>query len=227
MKPKRHNRRTFIKESLVTGVVVAAGLRAVSFVNLARAADTYTARIAIAKGVDRADNAFRALQMFKKEIATAIGNKRVVIKVNFVAYTQAWANTRVEHTEGVLEFLKSIGKRDVAIAESSAGNNTMAGFDACGYWNLAKKYSAKLMDLNQEGSSNADVWLYGDIANTAKKTIRISKMYLNPNNFFISATPIKTHNTVVATLSAKNIAMSAPVIDIGQGWSQPGSRGDK
>jgi Domain of unknown function (DUF362) len=52
-------------------------------------------------------------------------------------------------------------------------------------------------------------------------------MYLSPNNFIISCTPIKTHNTAVVTLSLKNIAMSAPVVDIGSAWSQTGVRADK
>jgi uncharacterized protein (DUF362 family) len=224
MNSTRTTRRKFLGKSLVTGVGVATGLRAVSFVNIARAADPYPARVAITKGVDRADNAFRALQMFKKQIAAAIGSKRVVIKVNFVSYPNSnnWAHTRVEHVDGILEFLKSIGKRDVVIAESAAGANTMAGFDACGYWGLAKKYPVKLMDLNQEGFTHGDIYMYGTGSDQTRR-IRMCKMYLNPNNFLISATPIKTHNTVLVTLSAKNIGMSVPFIDIGYNWGQGGA----
>jgi uncharacterized protein (DUF362 family) len=62
---------------------------------------------------------------------------------------------------------------------------------------------------------------------TPPKTIRISRLYLNPNNFIISCAPMKTHNTAVVTLSLKNVAMSAPVIDVGTAWSQTGVRADK
>jgi uncharacterized protein (DUF362 family) len=226
MKTKLNNRRAFIKESLVTGVGLAAGWEAASLGGIARAEEAYTARVAISKGADRADNAFRALQMFKKEIAAAIGSKRVVIKPNFVVTNNQWAYTRVQHVEGILEFLKSIGKRDVVIAESSAGNHTMDAYDVCGYLGLTNKYPVKLTDLNQEGTANADIWMYGAISNPTQRTIRISKLYLNPNNFIISATPIKTHNTVLVTLATKNIAMSAPVIDPGFG-TQPGARREK
>ncbi len=228
MNPKRNTRRTFLKETVTTGVGLVAGWRAAKWGGTALA-DTggTTATVAITKGPDRADNAFRALQMFKKEIAGAIGTKRVVIKPNFVWYGTPLSCTRVEFTEGVLEFLKSIGKRDVVIAESSAQGNTMAGFDAMGYWNLTKKYPVKLMDLNQEGFASARIWQSGDASNATQRTIRVSKLYLNPNNFIISAAPMKTHNTAVVTLSTKNIAMSAPVIDIGNSWSQSGNRGDK
>ena len=162
-----------------------------------------------------------------KQIAAAIGTKRVVIKPNFVWYPPGLCCTHVAFTEGVLEFLKSIGKRDVVIAESSATGSTMAGFDYNGYWDLTKRYPAKLMDLNQEGFANARIWQSGDINNTAQNTIRVSKLYLNPNNFIISAAPMKTHNTAVVTLAMKNIAMSAPVIDVGNAWNQRGNRADK
>ena len=62
---------------------------------------------------------------------------------------------------------------------------------------------------------------------TPAKSIRISRMYLNPNNFIISCAPMKTHNTAVVTLSLKNVAMSAPVVDVGTAWHQTGVRGDK
>ena len=227
--PQCMNRRTFIKDSVATGVGLVAGLRAATLGGMARAdydPTSIAATVGITKGPDRADNAFRSLQLFKKEIAAAIGNKRVVIKVNFVA-NQTWAYTRMQHTEGILEFLRSIGKRDVVIAESSATGNTMDCFDYCGYWPLSKKYPVKFMDLNQEGFSYGDIWLYGSAADSRQRRIRICRTYLNPNNFVISATPLKTHNTVLVTLSAKNIGMSAPFIDIGFNWGQSGAVREK
>jgi uncharacterized protein (DUF362 family) len=228
MNSTRTTRREFLGKSIATGVGIAAGWRAASFGGIAYAdSGNYTATVAITKGPDRSDNAFRALQMFKKQIAAAIGNKRVIIKPNFVWFPPALCCTNVAFVEGILEFLKSIGKRDVAVAESSATGGTMAGFDYNGYWSLTNKYPVKLMDLNQEGFGKAQIWQYGNMANTAQATIRISRMYLNPNNFIISAAPMKTHNTVLVTLATKNIAMSAPVIDVGNAWNQAGNRGDK
>lgn len=220
------NRRIFLKKTLRTGVGFVAGWHIASLPQIAQAGD-FTARVALTKGNDRADNVFRALQMFKKEIAAAIGSKRVVIKPNFVYYSTLLSCTHVA-CEGVLEFLKSIGIRDVVMAESSATGSTMAGYDLNSYWSLASRYPVKLMDLNQEGFVNARIWSTGSLTETAPpRTIRISKLYLNPNNFIISCAPIKTHNTAVATLSLKNVAMSAPIIDAGAAWSQTGARRDK
>jgi uncharacterized protein (DUF362 family) len=214
---------------MVTGVGLVAGWQAATFGGAARAdydPNTVTATVGITKGPDRADNAFRSLQLFKKQIAAGIGNKRVIIKVNLVA-DQACAYTRVQHVEGILEFLKSIGKRDVVIAESSATGNTMNSFDYAGYWPIARKYPVKITDLNQEGFSYADIYLYGSAADTRQRRIRICKTYLNPDNYIISATPIKTHNTVLVTLSAKNIGMSVPYIDIGFNYGQSGAIREK
>jgi uncharacterized protein (DUF362 family) len=227
MNPARTTRRNFLEKSLVTGAGIVAGLRAATFGGVARGA-SYSARVAITKGDDRADNAFRALQLFKKEIAAAIGSKRVVVKPNFVYYSTLLSCTHAAFAEGVLEFLKSIGKRDVIMAESSATGSTMAGYDLNSYWDLTRKFPVKLMDLNQEGFANAQIWSTGNLSETTPpRTIRISKLYLNPNNFIISCAPMKTHNTAVVTLSLKNVAMSAPVIDVGAAWSQTGVRRDK
>jgi uncharacterized protein (DUF362 family) len=227
MRSSPTTRRVFLKKSIAGGLGLAAGWRAATLGGTAFADDDVsTATVAITRGPDRADNAFRAMQLFKKQIAAAIGNKRVVIKVNFVSITNAWAYTRVEHVNGILEFLKSIGKTDVVITESPAGGNTIAGYDTLGYLSLTKKYPVKLMDLNQEGFANANIWQYGNSTDpnyTVQKTIRICKMYLNPNNFIISATPLKTHNTVLVTLAGKNIGMSVPFIDYGFNWSQTNS----
>ena len=222
-------RRAFLKKSIAGSLGLAAGWQTATFRGTAYADDdVYTATVAITRGDDRADNAFRALQMFKKEIAAAIGNKRVIVKPNFVYYSTLLSCTHVSWVEGVLEFLKSIGKTNILMAESSATGSTMAGYDLNGYWGLTKKYPVKLGDLNQEGFANAQIWQTTNPGETTPpKTIRISRLYLNPDNFVISCAPMKTHNSAVVTLSLKNVAMSAPVIDVGQAWSQTGVRADK
>lgn len=205
----RSTRREFLKRSLISTAGAAAAWRIASLPNTA-CATPYTSRVAITKGDSRADNAFRAMQMFKKQIATAIGDKRVIIKPNLVAPSNALACTDVNWMEGILEFLKSIGKTNVAIAESSATGGTTVGFDAMGYVQLANRYAVKLMDLNQEGYSKVQIW-YHAADSTPNTTIRVSKLYLDPRNFVISAARIKTHNYAVATLSMKNVAMSAQI----------------
>ncbi len=216
---KHHNsttRRDFLKRSLLGTAGLAAAWRVASFGGVARA-DTFTTRVAITKSEDRADNAFRAMQFFKKQIAAAITNKRVIVKPNVVNDTVALADTHVDWLEGILEFLKSIGCTNVTIAESNP-RNTMAAFEAMGYFRLLKKYPVKLVELNQEGADVVNVWKN----DTTLWPIRVSKLLRNPNNFILSCPRMKTHNNGVATLGLKNVVMGSAMVDPGFYWGQVG-----
>src|SRR5512135_1370294 len=96
-------RREFLRKSIAGGLGLAAGWRTATLGGTACAAEDYTATVAITKGDDRADNAFRAMQMFKKDIAAAIGDKRVIVKANLVGPTIALACTDAAWLEGILE----------------------------------------------------------------------------------------------------------------------------
>ena len=53
------------------------------------------------------------------------------------------------------------------------------------------------------------MWIQND--NRHPFAINIIDMFLDPNIYFISATRLKTHNCVVATLALKNIVMASPI----------------
>lgn len=166
------------------------------------------ARVALTTGNDRADLAFQGLRRFEKEIAAAIGNKRIILKPNNVVITNQLAASHAQNLEGILEFLKSIGKKDVVIAESCAGGSTLEGFANYGYNKLAEKYGAKLVDLDQD---EVDLLPCIDETDMRPRAVRMARLLTDPNNFIISAAKLKTHDTVVATLSLKNIVVGAPV----------------
>lgn len=197
-------RREFIKQCILGAAATVASERKVW-------GDSATSRVALVQGESRADNAFRAMQLLKKEIASAIGTKRIIVKPNGVSETGGLPNTHVDWLEGVLEFLKSIGRTDVTIAESNWVGATLRAFSSSGYFSLQNKYPVKLLDLNQEGFELRPMWK--DYNTTW--TLRVSRLYLDPDTFIISCPLLKTHLAVVATLSVKNVAMSAPIVDIG------------
>src|SRR5208283_4757587 len=151
------SRRNFLKTSLLGGAAALASWRLPS----ARAAEAapaaapaasgkFTSRVALTAGGDRANLAFKALEPFKKEITAAIGNKRVIVKPNNVITNVPLCASHADNLEGILEFLKSIGKTNVILAESPAGGSVMEGFNNYGYPRLAKKYGIKLVDLDTE-----------------------------------------------------------------------------
>lgn len=224
------NRRQFLKRSLLgSAAAVAASWTWPSALAAGTGATErkLTNRVALTAGEDRADLAFKGLRAFEKTLAAAIGNKRVIIKPNNVSIQNQLSASHAANLEGILEFLKSIGKTDVAIAESAADGPTLDGFSNYGYNRLAEKYGARLVDLDQEG---VEVLHCFDETDFRPHACRMSKVLLDPNHFIISAAKFKTHDRVVATLSLKNIVVGAPIKDAGFRWgpgAKAGARTDK
>jgi len=216
------NRRRFLKTGLLTG---AGALLAARF---ARAADGTAAtpvasatpplsaappavpsKVALTNGDNRTDNIFRALKSLEKEITQSIGNRRVVIKPNNVSPTNQLASSHADALDGILEFLKSIGKLDNAIIAESALASTMQGFENFGYTKLADKYRIKLVDLDHESFETIMAFSETD---AMPHPVRVSSMLANQkDNFIISACMLKTHDRAIATLSIKNIVLGAPL----------------
>ncbi len=223
------NRRVFLKGSLAGGLAAMTAARLPGLAAAAQAVEAKpAARVALTAGDDRAANAFRGLRALRDEIAKAIGDRPVVIKPNNVAIDNQLAATHADCIEGILEFLKSIGKTgNATIAESAANGPTLDGFANFGYTRLAAKFGVKLVDLDQAGHAVVQVFDEGDFRPHAA---RMSRLLLDPKTFIISAAKMKTHDRIVATLSLKNIVFGAPVKDPGFAFGKqcrPGARSDK
>ncbi|MGO9642844.1 MAG: DUF362 domain-containing protein [Candidatus Acidiferrales bacterium] len=211
------SRRNFLKTSLVGGsaAVMAWRLPSVRAAETAPAAVStgkFTSRVALTAGEDRANLAFTALEPFKKEIAAAIGNKRVILKPNNVIINRPLCASHADNLEGILEFLKSIGKKNVVIAESPANGSALDGFANYGYNKFVGQYGVKLVNLDTE---SYEVVYCIDEKDFQPHPCRVSTWMLDPNNFIISAAKLKTHDIVGITLSLKNIVVGAAVKDSG------------
>jgi uncharacterized protein (DUF362 family) len=206
------DRRNFLKTSLITGAAIACSGSIKACISEPEPGSKAT-RVSVTTGKDRADMVFRALQPFSEEIRHAIGNKRVVIKPNVVLIYVPLACTHVDTLEGILEFLKSINKlQNVVIAESTASAPTLEGFDNYGYFSLLSRYPVKLVDLDNEPFEMMYIINEKELRPTP---VRISRMILDPASYVISSAVMKTHISVVATLSLKNIVFGAPIKDLG------------
>lgn len=224
------SRRDFLRTSLFGGLAVAAVPRLARFAHAAdSAADPKpTSRVSLFQGDDRADIAFRALKVHEQAVRRAIGSRRVIVKPNNVAIDNQLSATHAGCLEGILEFLKSIGKLENAvIAESAANGPTLEGFENYHYTDLSRKYGVKLVDLDDQEVERVHVF---DEKDFRPHPVRMSKLLLDPNNFIISAAKLKTHDRIVATLSLKNIVLAAPIKDLGFRWgkgAKPGAKNDK
>ena len=94
-------------------------------------------------------------------LAGMIGDrkKRVGIKPNLVSAVPAseGATTHPEVVEGLLQYLKEKGFREIAIMEGSwVGEKTENAFQVCGYRELAAKYGVELIDTQKEMGVSAD-----------------------------------------------------------------------
>lgn len=206
------NRRNFLKTSLIGGTAIAFPGPVLLFPSHKYLENPGTV-VSVSTGEDRADMVFRALRPFSEQIKKAIGNRRIILKPNNVLIYVPLACTHVETLEGILEFLKSINKTsNVLIAESSASGSTLEGFDNYGYYSLLSKYPVKMVDLDSEPSEIMQVI---DERDFRPHPVKVSALIPDPDFYIISVARMKTHNTVGATLSLKNIVFGSPIKDHG------------
>jgi uncharacterized protein (DUF362 family) len=221
-------RRKFLKTALLTGFgaphIIGCSAISRSSAGTALGSSSGTRRIkydgpsnvSLAAGKDQRKGAFDALKPLQGEIERAINGKQVVIKVNMGQVAKnLWLNaTDVNFTRGILDFLKLFYDRPVIIAESTAASplpagplSTKNGFENYGYLPLEKEYNIRLVDLNDLPTTK--VWISNEKQHPFG--INVINTFLDPGVFMISATRLKQHNNVIATLSMKNIAMAAPI----------------
>ena len=168
------------------------------------------AKVCLVKGNDRRDITYQALKKIEDEILASIGNKKILIKPNFVITTRQLAATHVDAVRGILDFLKPHHKKQIIIGESTISRGgTFDGFKNYGYLPLEKEYNVKLIDLNEQPWQYRYVFAKGH----HPTPIRIISTFLDPDLYIISAAKMKTHDRVVTTLSLKNILLGAPLND--------------
>src|SRR5664279_984747 len=167
--------------------------------------------VAIVKGDVRRKIVSEALTAIDQQIRPAIQRKKyVVIKVNNVSTERQLAATHADTIWGILDYLQPKYKLPVSIVESSAGD-TMTGFRNFGYAKLAADSAARnvsLVDLNEEAKYQVIPLIDYDLH---LQPVRLAARLLDPDAYVINASMLKTHNTVVATLSVKNMVLGAPL----------------
>jgi uncharacterized protein (DUF362 family) len=167
--------------------------------------------VMIQQGEDRRKNAYLALQAIDKDLQAKMkGRKYVVIKPNFVNTVNQLAASHADTMRGILDYLAERSKLPVVIAESSAGDTKQA-YENFRYSALTSEYrrqQLKLIDLNDEAKFERVALLDPDLHIVP---CRIAARLVDPEAFVISSAMLKTHNTVIASLSIKNMVLGAPL----------------
>lgn len=167
--------------------------------------------VAIIHGEDRRKNVYNALKAIDGDLQPKMkGKKYVVIKPNFVNTVNQLAGSHADAMRGILDYLAESFKGPVVIAESSAGS-TRQGYDNFKFNALTSEYAKqqlKLIDLNDEAKFERVALLDADLHIVP---CRIAARLVDPDAFVISSAMLKTHNTVIASLSIKNMVLGAPL----------------
>ncbi len=168
------------------------------------------AKVCLVKGNDRRDIVYQALKKIEDDVITSIGDKKILIKPNFVSTNRHLAATHVDAVRGILDFLKPHHTKQIIVGESTASRDgTFQGFENYGYMPLEKEYNVKLVDLNKQPCQYR--YLFGK--GHQPTPVRIISSFLDPDLYIISAAKMKTHDRVVTTLSLKNVLLGAPMND--------------
>jgi uncharacterized protein (DUF362 family) len=166
--------------------------------------------VALVKGNDCRENMYQALMKLEDDIVASIGNKKVLVKPNFVSTNRQLCATHVDAIRGILDFLRPHCRQQIVVGESTASRaGTFDGYRNYGYLTLEKEYGIKLVDLNERP------WQYRYVFGKGHEPtpIRIISTFLDPEWYVISAAKMKTHDRVVTTLSLKNVILGAPLND--------------
>ena len=157
--------------------------------------------VAIVRGDERRQNILKALELIEDQISLG---ERIVVKPNMVSVTKTLSGTHAEALDGVLKFIRQRTDGEIVVAEGSAHADSMKGFHIYGLAEVAKRYGARLVDLNR------DQWVEVQVLNRDLQpiTLRFAQTVAE-SDFRISLTPMKTHDAVIITLSLKNLVMGS------------------
>ena len=168
-----------------------------------------TFQAALESQEDRYKTVFKALDLITKDINDSIGqlspkSDYILVKPNCVMDTVKNCATHVDAIIATLDFVTALWPGKIIFAEGSA-QSTFRAFQNYGYEILKQRYSnIEFLDLNYAET------IYIDVFDRFLKPlkIRISNT-VSQAPMRISIGPPKTHDSVIVTLSIKNMAVGS------------------
>ena len=161
-------------------------------------------RASFIRGNDRRQTTRRSLELIADDIARGLRSRQPLIKPNLVSSTNQLASSHVDQVRGILDVISPLYAGKILIAEASC-HDTREAYRNFGYAALVDEYNVELVDLEAEAYQAIIVTDGG----RGTRTTRISRFLMDRHYYRVSAAKIKTHDTVIVSLSIKNIAMGA------------------
>lgn len=160
-------------------------------------------RVALIHGDERYANVMQALRAINEDIHLD-GKTRVLIKPNFVSAGCPLGTTHRDAVRAVLDFLRERGAAHVTLAEGSAIGGIGRAIRNYGYQPLIDTYGLRVVDLNRDEAIEVSAW----DSHLRPMKLAVARTVIE-SDFRISVGPPKTHDTVIVTLSLKNMAVGS------------------
>ncbi|MFC2020456.1 DUF362 domain-containing protein [Chloroflexota bacterium] len=157
-------------------------------------------RVAFTATGSRSQNIETALRLIESDIDLT-GKSDLFIKVNFVNTEIQGAATHVDGVRSLLQFLRERYRGKITIGESTLGPASR-GFERYGYLDLVKEFNVELVDLNKGD------WEILQLYDSELQPMKVHfAQQMLKSDYLIAIGPPKTHDSVVVTLSVKNVVM--------------------
>jgi uncharacterized protein (DUF362 family) len=173
-----------------------------------------SSRLGLIRGDDRYQNLSAALKAIADDVDLH-GVDQILVKPNFVSPDRPLCATHVDAIRALLDWLRARTETPIVVGEASAHTNTWQAFENYGYLSLPDEYrDVSLMDLNADQA----VELTAFDRRLQPLSLKASRTAVQ-SRFRISIGPPKTHDTVLVTLSLKNMIMGGLI-----SWLSPSQR---
>lgn len=161
--------------------------------------------VALTKSDGHYEGVNNALNLIEDQIRLDIKDKRrVLVKPNFVSTTRRLSATHVDAVKAILDIVQKYYSGKIVIGEGPASSNLKNGLINYEYMKLQDEYDVDFLDLNKD--SGYEVVGFDRRLNPLKYCL--SKTVIE-SDYRISVTLPKTHDTVITTLSIKNIVVGS------------------
>jgi uncharacterized protein (DUF362 family) len=158
-------------------------------------------KVSIVRGIDPIETTVKALEKIRSDVDKATyDSKSILVKPNYInsRHPSTGITTDGRVVEGVVKFLKKIGRGEIIIGEGSGWGDTFRAFKNAGIISVSERWNVKLVDLNK------DEFVEVNPPNPISlKRVRVAKTALEST--IISVPKLKPHGSATITLSLKNM----------------------